>query len=381
VTDADVQITDPHTLVLKLVRPASTPRAPDEGEATGDTGEPAEVQVFLGTGQESNRTSLRFDTFKMVVFGDSIAWGQGLQEHLKFHSLVEQHIREQRSEIGVYKAVRAHSGATIGRGNEATRAPLVGEVNTPLPTIRQQVEAYSGRKDSVKLILLDGGINDFGVSRLLDPRDDTDVVQRVEERVYNRMRDLLATLTGVDQTVPDAYYPNAKIVVTGYYPIVGDRSNFLLVKYMLAYCFGPLAPFAGILDEIFGWTDDMFEEIAERCRTFADTANQRLGAAVDETNEELWESRVFFANPQFTSLNAVFAPRSYLWGLHLSGSFIQDTPDAGGVAPERAEACAAAPPERLADGEFICTMASVGHPNLEGAVRYANAIRALPITN
>jgi len=39
VTDSDVQFIDSQNLVFKLVRPTSTPRAPDEGDATGDAGD------------------------------------------------------------------------------------------------------------------------------------------------------------------------------------------------------------------------------------------------------------------------------------------------------------------------------------------------------
>jgi len=65
----------------------------------------------------------------MVVLGDSIQWGQGLREDLKFHTLVQNHINPGGA-IGVYKTVHAHSGAIIGVGVNHQGPPVDGEVPT-----------------------------------------------------------------------------------------------------------------------------------------------------------------------------------------------------------------------------------------------------------
>jgi hypothetical protein len=49
----------------------------------------------------------------MLVFGDSIMWGQGLKEEYKFHSIVENHIKSNLAGVQVNKKVMAHSGALL----------------------------------------------------------------------------------------------------------------------------------------------------------------------------------------------------------------------------------------------------------------------------
>jgi len=372
VTEPDVEFVDSRTLVFKLVRPISTPRAADEGDAAGDAGEPVEVRVVLATGETSEPANVLLDTFKMAVFGDSIAWGQGLQEPYKFHSLVEQYIRENRSEIGVYKAVRAHSGAIIGVGKNTPKRPLHGEINTSRPTILQQVDAYEGNPDAVNLILLDGGINDVSVVEIVNPMADSDLVDLTEQYCH---QDMIALLKKVTEK-----FKKAGVVVTGYYQIVSEDSDLDFLGLFLSYCFWPLGPLGWVIGQLV--TEALKDNMVERSLVFVEEANAKLQAAVEEINADPGPGYegpgVFFAKLSFGPLHAIFAPESWLWGLGLDLS-PQDTPEAGGVAPERAEACAAAPASRLGDSEFVCDRASVGHSNVRGAAEYARVIRLLPI--
>lgn len=366
VTGSDVQFIDPRTLVFKLVRPTSTPRAPDEGDATGDAGEAVEVRVVLATSETSDPITMKLDTFKMAVFGDSIMWGQGLQEPYKFHSLVEQYIRQNKSDIGVYKAVRAHSGAVIGKGDEGLKDPLHGEINTSCPTILQQVDAYEGDPKAVDLVLLNGGINDVNLGEIVDPTADSDLVVRVHERCYKRMRNLLTKVTGK--------FERAKVVVTGYYQIVSEDSDLTFLTYLLSYCLWFLGHIGWVVGMIV--SDSMKDTMVQRSRIFVEEANAKIQMAVEEMNSH--PPGVFFAKPLFVTAHAIFAPNSRLWRIN-SDLSPQDTPEAGGVAPVRIEQCANAPQDRLADGFFVCSRASVGHPNVRGAVQYALAIERLPI--
>jgi hypothetical protein len=370
-TGSDVQYIDSSSLEFKLFRPYSTPRAEGEGDTAGDAGEPVEIRGVLPTGEVSPPITVRLATYKITVFGDSIAWGQGLQEHHKFHSLVEQHIREMLDGTGVYKSVKAHSGATIGSGETKTAPPLPGEINTPLPTILQQVDAYNGANDLVDLVLIDGGINDVGVEDIVNPFSDSNLVKKAKKHCHDDMKELLTKVT--------AKFKHAQVVVTGYYQIVSKYSDIALLDL---FCSAVLVPALGPLGWLVGnaVSDALVDEMAERSALFEQQANAYLKTAVEEVNSNPHSgyegSGVYFAKPSFGDIHAIFAPDSRLWGLHTDLSPC-DTPAAGGVAPERADACSNAPASRLADGTFICQIASCGHPNVRGAEEYARVVIAL----
>jgi lysophospholipase L1-like esterase len=111
-------------------------------------------------------------TVNMLVVGDSLMWGQGLQESEKFYSLVKVAIQERNPGVTVRAIVRAHSGATIGWNKGGTAERLDGEIPTSYPTIQQQVEEFTGPPEAkaIDLVLVDGGINDVKVDRILNPQ-------------------------------------------------------------------------------------------------------------------------------------------------------------------------------------------------------------------
>jgi hypothetical protein len=78
------------------------------------------------------------------------------------------------------------------------------------------------------------------------------------------------------------------------------------------------------------------------------------------------DTRFFFANPNFSESNALFAPQTFLW---------KGNDD--DVKSQREEDCKISK-DRL--GKFYlpyCDITSVGHPNHQGAERYANVIIGL----
>jgi len=94
----------------------------------------------------------------MLVLGDSIAWGQGLQEWNKFSSLVCDQLKYRPEYLGLTRAVLARSGAIIGA--DAEREPpraVSSEIPWYFPTIIQQCDRCAGNPDDVRLVLMDGG--------------------------------------------------------------------------------------------------------------------------------------------------------------------------------------------------------------------------------
>ena len=168
------------------------------------SGEVVSVKVVLadaGPDGASNTINLTLDTFRILAFGDSVVWGQGLEEPNKFRSLVEQVIRQRHGDIGVYKDVRARSGATLKPriGGTAFQNRLNGEVPTSFPTIFDQVlefEDAPDAKEDFDLILLDGGINDVNVRTIISPLTlAAQLTSQITTSCHDDMLELLKELT------------------------------------------------------------------------------------------------------------------------------------------------------------------------------------------
>jgi lysophospholipase L1-like esterase len=361
-----VTFIDATTVEFQLVRPASV--------VQNSSGEVVSVKVVLadaGPDGASNTINLTLDTFRILAFGDSVVWGQGLEEPNKFRSLVEQVIRQRHGDIGVYKDVRAHSGATLKPriGGTAFQNRLNGEVPTSFPTIFDQVlefEDAPDAKEDFDLILLDGGINDVNVRTIISPLTlAAQLTSQITTSCHDDMLELLKELT--------ATFTKARIIVTGYYQIISDQSDLVLLDvFMIALGLDlaaiPGAIFAGIA------TPEVRGKVSANCALFASEANCQLKTAVDEANAALGPGvapRVFFADPKFDPANAALAPDSLVYGIHADLS----PDDPASVAGPRAIACDAAglPPTDVP----LCKRASIGHPTAKGAQAYANAILPL----
>jgi len=94
--------------------------------------------------------------FRIVTFGDSIPWGQGLLEDEKYDSLIKQALLPSHPE-GITIERLAHSDAVIGAFG-ATGTSESGEVPGSRPSIIEQCDAFVNDPETVDLVLLDGGI-------------------------------------------------------------------------------------------------------------------------------------------------------------------------------------------------------------------------------
>jgi len=350
----DVTYEDNNTLRANLIRPISTQRNVD--------GEEIDIQVLLQDDFESNSLKILLDTYHIVVFGDSIQWGQGLRDDLKFSSLVEQFIINHHGDIGVYRNIYAHSGAIIGVGDNNDLPSLGEEVPYSYPTILQQVDSFSGEKDKVDLILLDGGINDIGVNEIVSPVANSDLKTITHKYCYEDLKYLLERVTGK--------FNHATIIVTGYYQIVSEDSNLEMLALLLTGVGVSLLglPTSMVVGHIL--TQLAKDKMVERCATFAERSRIEISNAIDEVNGSLpGGPRVYFAQPAFKPQNAIFASDTWLWGVNPPLS-PQDDDNSGGVASSREAECNAAGNR----APSYCKIASIGHPNVAGAQEYARKI-------
>ena len=337
----------------------------------------------------------------MVVLGDSIMWGQGLEEEEKFSTLVAQWL-ESATGRTVRRHVFAHSGAILG-GNvdDEQDTPRFGEVPATLPSIAAQLPSAVGTlgnlgvpRDEVDLVLMDGGINDVSVFTILRPDPFIwagDVRNLARQRCGPRMRALLPSVLSAEQG-----FPSAKVVVTNYYAIVSTESDLAaLAVLLMTQGLLPIPQGIPLLSELQTLLTNPIvaalvtvitrAKLSAQSTAFHEECTNGLSAAVDAANEAA-DNRVALADVRFDQYHAYAAgPQTRLWlvgeqGGRLGLSVVAQlalTPDQPpslpGVAGRRALACYADPATRR---DPTCYDASMGHPNRAGARAYADAIIA-----
>lgn len=304
---------------------------------------------------------MRNGVYRMLILGDSIAWGQGLLEQNKYHTLVAQHLLLGPGNSPPEKTVLAHSGATIGVGVHTVEPAADGEVPTAYPTILQQVAQFNDSPESVDLILMNGGINDVDIRDILDPLTDSSHLKDwIETHCHVHMKTLL------DQVVAKFSSVAARIVVTGYYAILSKLSNPDFFKPFLKVIG---VAWLDILGDAF--EDPIKDKIAKNCRIFSDLSTEALQQAVSEANiSPAGNGRILFVNAGFGPDNSVMARTPWLFGIVDNLDFSpQDE-----VIDDRHDACVRDESDILQ--RWVCDRASAGHPNMIGAAQYANQILA-----
>lgn len=338
---------DQATLEATILRPDDVAPMP--------AGEPITLQVVLADGGAHSRSGTIdgvLETIRLHVIGDSIAWGQGLSEEDKVSSRLIRQIQAANGGIGVYQSRTAHSGATIGVDDSTPLGPLDGEVPSSYPTVLQQVASFDDSPETVDLVLLSAGINDVGVQEILvGTLTGPDLSHRIERHCHSHMTTLL-------HAVHDRF-PNATVLVTGYYQIVSEETDTgLLGALLLALgaTIGPVVPILTLAERA---------NISNRCALFHHRSTDALRRAVAEAvgEEPAW---AHFIDPGFQPAHAALTPGTRLWGIDIDLS-PQDPAD---VAHGRAVSCLKAGGR----APWYCEVASAGHPNPAGATAYAEAL-------
>lgn len=326
----------------------------------------------------------------MLVLGDSIMWGQGLNEQHKAWSQVKMWLSES-AHREVRENIVAHSGAVVGSmGNSTVASPVNvdGEVSRALPTINEElsvaVQSYAD-PSRVDLVLVNGCINDVDVRNLLNAANSIDDIKRMtREKCGLPMQKLLGRVT--------TSFPSAHVIVTGYFPIISEKtpnSLFLKAVALMFYQPGPQSPKPNL--------GQLRARLIEVSRTWYQTSNATLADDTEKLNAELAargsRQRVMFVNIPFPPEYSFNAPETRLWSFNASflrkllailtlGRVSLKTNDerlnqrVAGCnefykRPASEAPAAKAPRERL---RMLCRYASLGHPNRKGAAIYAEAI-------
>lgn len=303
------------------------------------------------------------NTFRIVNLGDSVPWGQGLLEDEKYDVMIRNALLPSFPG-GVTLERFAHSGAVIGAG-PVTGGAANGEVPISRPTIIEQCDSFHNSRETVDLVLVNGGINDIGVATILNPAA---IVPPLESRIVAACHDAMLVL--LRKVSAKFSKPSCRIFVTGYYLILSDLSDPFQVPKMLML-HGVAVPglaLPGFNVPHLVSAADFFDVVFDRCERFAAGSATELQRAIADVHDP----RITFVPSGFTAANAVFVPgTSLLWGL--DDLLNPEDP----VAAARHTQC------EITFGNALqilhreqCFRASAGHPNVTGAIQYRQQILA-----
>ncbi len=343
----------------------------------------------------------------MLSVGNSLMWGQGLRPENRFREIVRSRLTQEADPV--VELSMARSGAKLHPANNPNvdnfditisnsldnppidpiyaASGFTREVPHPsLTSIRQLVDAEkiltnaapeAGPED-IRWILLDGGINDVGIEGILAPfeayndgyflsgwsswiLDQAKVVQKeMEETLHEAM----------------SLFPNAVIVVNGYFPIFSYHSIGSLTKIQSVGLLHGISNL--VLTNPIG-----LDALASASTAWFAASNTHLRRAIRNVLNEHPNRTILFARSQIEGSHTLFSPDTWLWGYDAIPDDIPDTLDhwvqwLAGATPEdeviqeRIDRC-----NVLAQGagEAIpCRLASIGHPNIAGAHDYARSI-------
>jgi len=340
-------------------------------------------------GQTTENRSAPRD-FNLLVLGDSILWGQGLKTEHKSWFLVKNWL-EQTQHVTVKERVEAHAGAVIGSGGIAPPQSLTvyGEVNSAWPTLHDQVDdalRSVGDGSQVDLVLIDGCINDVNARRFLNAGNSGPAIEALaQEKCGAPVEQLLSRIA--------SSFPNAHIVLTGYYPVISEKTPRDLFMRALAKRF-----YAALSSEARRPSDkELFERLTAISNAWYEASNRALMDAVAKTNSQLAarasRQRVTFARIPFLPEHAFAARESRLWGFDATtvrkmlalltfGRVSLQANDE--VRSRRSSMCedffrktpgeSEAQKSARKDSLMVCRLAAIAHPNRKGAVMYADAI-------
>jgi GDSL-like Lipase/Acylhydrolase family len=344
------------------------------------------------------------EPLNMLVMGDSIMWGQGLNTPDKTWWRLK-HWLEQKTGREVRAKIEAHSGAAIEAlpGSEPFRSSD-GEVNLLTPTINEQVDdarKYYGDSSQVDLILVNGCINDVDVRNLLDAATALGPLElSIKEKCGGRMQSLLHHIT--------REFPNAQVVVTGYYRIVSSMSSDNSFARRLVKNLTTQKPETRQMSD-----KQMREKLVSISELWYQVSTRSLAQAIEAVNSDLKQSsakpRVFFAETDFSPEHAFSAPDTLLWNFmfgstNLSGlrqAIVVLTFGTAAYKPNdeerdrRSKSCREtykkpegereekATKERREAKYLACRYAALGHPNKMGALINTETIKGQlqPIIN
>ncbi len=343
---------------------------------------------ILAAGRNIAFGNVQGSPLRFLVVGDSLIWGQGLEEKDKFYNLTADWLRN--SAFGrprkVELKVKAHSGANLkvhpDTAEKLSKAGLDDtfelnrELNVGFPSIWTQIETAAAEykqeniSGGAELIMLTGGITDVSVTKILDPFvDDKDLPPLIEKYCRDDMYDVLQHSI--------RHHPRASIVVVGYYPMLSPESpgSKLMNAWLESMGFpGKLKSAANnpVTRRLF--FGRIKKKVLRRSRIWVEESNTNLQLAISNFNAKLPEPRAIFVRSPITEDESFETAKTLVFKLERNGE--SEDP----LVKQRLAECRPAFEDlkkrtRIDNSIRRCEMAGVGHPNPAGSQAYFDEIR------
>lgn len=325
--------------------------------------------------------------FELLVVGDSLIWGQGLEEKDKFYSLTKDWLETEAfgRPRRVNLKVKAHSGSTLKfQPNDAEAHKKAGrlethpyepEVNVGFPSTWKQIEVAADEYASAgngmaDMVMLTGGITDITVAKVLDPfGKDEWLYGEIRKYCRDQMFDVLEHTS--------QKFPNALIAVVGYFPMIGPktRGSRLFNAWLESMNYPRFSkPFVNnVITRRF--MSGIRKKGIVRSRIWVAESNRNLQEAVDLLNEKVGRRQAVFVPSPFTEDHSLETKETLLFRMAKKGR-VEDP-----LYDMRRSQCRESLPELKAATGIdypvrLCEIAAIGHPNAAGARAYAEAIRS-----
>ena len=349
---------------------------------------------------------------KVVVFGDSAAWGNGDKPEHRIANLVSQNLADdtgQPVDLNSY----AHSGALLNPvktdkpGYPVRHGKPISDVGNARPGIEEQAECAEVEDSDADFVILDGCINDVGAFNIAIPpflfnkttpteiRNGGNGKTGVIEACSAPMRDSLEKIKH--------FFPNAKVVLMNYWLVISDDSKpkpaftpptedqkvVKLAKTKKVFDKYSKEDTRTVEAKTQTWAENAVEFLNDTTDCFTWAVASANADSVDPPsthsdlnqpacdpfrpapNQPMAPTRIFLAKVSENPLYSYGAPQSHVWELPIPLIF------GFAIGPDemfRKRNCECNGTFYLFRNDDDCKVNPTAHPNLAGAECYSKAI-------
>lgn len=342
--------------------------------------------------------------YNVLILGDSIAWGQGLEVGHRWRDILVDHLRAKLKRDVVPYAPDIHSGAIIGIGDQnqigsvglyqpgvaepsfLNRGPYAGEVPSSTPTILKQLDTLAPGVP-IDLVVISASINDVSIGRFINPYMNRDVVDRL---IDLHCGEHLAALLDRVRTRCVEPNPGCRVIVLSYYRMISkDSTNFPSVyDFVTALLSTPPATAQERRARAAAQVQATVTQRAPQGRNvssdqqpqlvkdmiaaaahFFERSQLRIQGAVDFANRPPFARAFFHVTPKFAENQAIFVePPNVAQGWDVSFPSPGRVDPIDEVAAKRIPLCTDVYKDKNDNAaQNACRIASIGHPNVDGA--------------
>lgn len=346
---------------------------------------------------------------RAAVVGDSVVWGQGHPDSLKFYNLAFTALRAAGaidvavpvvSEAGKKRALfTAQSGAQASNVDERgafvvglplpakvdPRTAVSGEIPSGRPSVRDQLRSIAPHKDAIDLVVMDGGANDIDFVAAGMPfagsQDEAvatatrylaDAAKRagMEAKEYFFSRFFEDRLRSIALALADARALAADYTFyTGYYPGLSEDTSVdelaglttgVGAAWIASALIGPLGLLVGLYAGLK--TREKLVQATRQVEYFYAKLTGELTRHIARHNLQSGDS-VQYVSPRFTAANAMFADKAWIYA-----------PTDGGDATIKKQRTDLFEARTRSEADFFVKNAHVAHPNVEGSKQYGRRL-------